>query len=67
MKTPELARCFKEREERVVRAYGRGQATPYEVQLWACLTALAAFKTELGTVSSSGVLRRLRPPGSQAA
>ena len=67
MKTPELARPFKEREERVVRAYRRGQATPAEVQLWACLTALAAYKAELGTVSSGTVWRRLRPPGSRAA
>ena len=63
----ELARCFKEREERILRAYQRGQATPYEVQYWACLTALAAYKSELGTVSSGGLLRRLRPPGSRAA
>jgi len=67
MRTPELARCFKEREERVVRAYQRGQTTPYEVQYWACLTALAAYKRELGTISSGGVLRLLRPPGSRAA
>ena len=67
MKTLELARCFKEREERVVRAYQRGQATASVVQYWSCLTALAACKAELGTLSSSGLLRRLRPPGSRAA
>ncbi len=67
MRTTELARSFKEREERIVRAYQRGQATPYEVQYWACLTALAASKSELGTVSSGELLRRVRPPGSRAA
>jgi hypothetical protein len=67
MKPLDLAGPFKEREERLVRAYRRGQATPAEVQLWACLTALAVYKAELGTVSSSTVLRRLRPPGSRAA
>ena len=67
MRPPDLARRFKEREERVVRAYQRGQATAYEVQYWACLTALAACKEELGTLSSSTLLRRLRPPGSRAA
>jgi hypothetical protein len=67
MRTPELARCFKEREERIVLAYRRGETTASEVQYWACLTALAAYKGEVGTVSSPGVLRRLRPPGSRAA
>ena len=67
MTTPQLARCFKEREERVLRAYQRGQATPSEVQYWACLTALAACQGELGAVSPHGILRRLWPRGSWAA
>jgi hypothetical protein len=67
MRASELARVFKEREERVLRAFQRRQATAYEVQYWACLTALAACKSELGTFSPNSVLRRLHPPGSRAA
>ena len=57
-----LAASWKEREERVLRAYHRGQATPHEVQYWACMTALAVCKGELGA-ASPGLLRRLLPPG----
>ena len=63
----ELAQCFKEREERVLRAYRRGHATALEVQFWACLTALAVCKGELGTLSHPTLLRRLLPRARPAA
>jgi hypothetical protein len=63
----ELAGFFKEREERVRRVYRHGQATPYEVQYWACMTTLAACRGELRLRSRSSRLRRLWPrPGSWA-
>ncbi len=62
MPRSELARYCKEREERVRRAYARGEATAYEAQYWACLTALAAYRDEVGGVPHRALLRRVTPP-----